>query len=302
MKRYLLMIVLLTLIIGVADGQSAITPFSTRDGRFTVQMPGSNVEEDVSSTYTSTGTVKSSDGHSSYTISCKHYCGVFNKAEEQIRLLNANLEALKSADTKVIKESDLTIEEQYTGTTITHPGKEIVLESDFEMIQHRIYFVRDTFYQLTARSPKSTTIPPAYQIFFSSFRLGIDEKLAKKPIELSGNVGGVLGGVPGPIPGQESGTKGTTSQTEGTIKGNAIRLVQPPYPLLARNSRIQGSVEVEVTIDEEGNVIAAIARCGPPLLLSAAVNAARNSLFKPTTLSGVPVKVQGILTYNFYLQ
>jgi protein TonB len=49
-------------------------------------------------------------------------------------------------------------------------------------------------------------------------------------------------------------------------------------------------------------VIEAAVIGGHPLLRDAALQAARQWLFKPTELSGVPVKVQGVLTFNFTLQ
>jgi len=55
-------------------------------------------------------------------------------------------------------------------------------------------------------------------------------------------------------------------------------------------------------ISEEGRVISAEVVSGHPLLREAALQAAKQWTFKPTELSGVPVKVQGILTFNFALQ
>jgi periplasmic protein TonB len=61
-------------------------------------------------------------------------------------------------------------------------------------------------------------------------------------------------------------------------------------------------VTVQVLVDEAGNVISAQAVSGHPLLQSSAVAAARASKFSPTLLSGVPVKVSGVITYNFRAQ
>ena len=88
----------------------------------------------------------------------------------------------------------------------------------------------------------------------------------------------------------------------GVLQGNAIRKTQPPYPPIAKAARAQGAVQVAVTISEEGRVVSAEAVSGHPLLREAAVAAARQWTFKPTELSGQPVKVQGILTFNFTLQ
>jgi protein TonB len=78
--------------------------------------------------------------------------------------------------------------------------------------------------------------------------------------------------------------------------------VQPQYPPIAKAARASGAVQVQVTISEEGRVIDAAVVSGHPLLRDAAVQAARQWVFKPTELSGVAVKVQGVLTFNFTLQ
>ncbi|HEY8559144.1 MAG TPA: TonB family protein [Pyrinomonadaceae bacterium] len=85
----------------------------------------------------------------------------------------------------------------------------------------------------------------------------------------------------------------------GIINGKAKTLVKPAYPAAARAVRAEGAVNVQVTIDEEGSVIAAAAVSGHPLLRAAAVEAARASKFAPTVLSGQPVKVTGVIVYNF---
>jgi protein TonB len=70
---------------------------------------------------------------------------------------------------------------------------------------------------------------------------------------------------------------------------------------LAEAAQVSGPVVVEITVDEEGNVISARAVSGHPLLRDAAVEAARQWNFTPTTLQGEPVKVIGTLTFNFTL-
>jgi TonB family protein len=61
-------------------------------------------------------------------------------------------------------------------------------------------------------------------------------------------------------------------------------------------------VRVQIVIDENGNVISAAPVSGHPLLQGAAVAAARSSKFTPTKLSGMPVKVSGVIIYNFVAQ
>jgi protein TonB len=59
---------------------------------------------------------------------------------------------------------------------------------------------------------------------------------------------------------------------------------------------------VQVLIDENGNVVSAKAVSGHPLLQAVAVSAARQARFSPTKLSGQPVKVTGVIQYNFVAQ
>jgi TonB family protein len=87
----------------------------------------------------------------------------------------------------------------------------------------------------------------------------------------------------------------------GALNGRAISLPRPSYPPIAKAARASGTVVVQVTIDEEGNVISATAISGHPLLKAAAVQAANGAKFSPTTLQGQPVKVIGTINYNFFL-
>ena len=84
------------------------------------------------------------------------------------------------------------------------------------------------------------------------------------------------------------------------LNGRALELPQPEYPGAAAARRLQGIVVVKVEIDETGTVIGARDMCqGPPFLSEASVAAARKARFTPTKLSGVPVKVIGVIVYNF---
>ena len=85
----------------------------------------------------------------------------------------------------------------------------------------------------------------------------------------------------------------------GVLNGKAISLPLPPYPAAAKAVRATGTVNVQVTINEQGDVISASAVSGHPLLRQAAEQAAREARFAPTMLQGVPVSVTGVLVYNF---
>lgn len=85
----------------------------------------------------------------------------------------------------------------------------------------------------------------------------------------------------------------------GVLNGKAKSLAKPTYPAAARAVSAEGSVAVQVLVDEEGNVASASAVSGHPLLRQAAQQAALESKFAPTMLSGQPVKVSGVIVYNF---
>ena len=85
------------------------------------------------------------------------------------------------------------------------------------------------------------------------------------------------------------------------LTGAAVERKTPAYPPLAKQARIEGSVVVEVIISIDGRVEAVRALNGHPLLTSAAVEAARGWRFNPTILNGVPVRVTGLITFNFNL-
>ena len=87
----------------------------------------------------------------------------------------------------------------------------------------------------------------------------------------------------------------------GALDGKAINLPQPIYPVIAKPPRAQGTVVVEVIIDEAGKVISAKAVSGHPLLRAAAVQAAQGASFSPVLGKGLPVKVSGAISYDFIL-
>ncbi|HEY0099378.1 MAG TPA: energy transducer TonB [Pyrinomonadaceae bacterium] len=86
------------------------------------------------------------------------------------------------------------------------------------------------------------------------------------------------------------------------ISSKIITKPAPVYPAIARQTRVQGTVTVEILINEQGRVISAQATNGHPLLRAAAQSSAFQAKFSPTSISGQPVKVSGVITYNFILQ
>jgi TonB family protein len=93
----------------------------------------------------------------------------------------------------------------------------------------------------------------------------------------------------------------STPNTKDMVMGKAIYLARPLYSREAVSARISGIVRVKITIDEKGNVIAAKAETGNPILHQAAELAALQSKFSPTTLSGKPITVRASISWTFKL-
>jgi TonB family protein len=93
-----------------------------------------------------------------------------------------------------------------------------------------------------------------------------------------------------------------TSVTGDVLPGTATHKEAPPYHPAAKSRRLSGSVFIKVDIDETGVVTDAKILCGADLLAIPSREAALKWRFKPTIINGQPVKVRGILTFNFTLQ
>jgi TonB family protein len=111
---------------------------------------------------------------------------------------------------------------------------------------------------------------------------------------------------PEPPPNRSQSSPPSLNQTQTiqqvvdkVLEGNAITRVEPIYPPTARAVKAFGTVMVQITISETGIVIAAKAISGHHALRNAAVDAAYKWVFKPTTVDGAPIKVQGVLTFDF---
>lgn len=83
------------------------------------------------------------------------------------------------------------------------------------------------------------------------------------------------------------------------LNGKALSLPAPKYPAAARAVKAEGSVIVEVSVDEAGNITSAEAVSGHPLLKKESENAAFKAKIEPTLIDGKAVKTKGILVYKF---
>ena len=82
---------------------------------------------------------------------------------------------------------------------------------------------------------------------------------------------------------------------------NLIHQVNPEYPAVAREARIQGTVRFNVSISKEGLVENLRVESGHPLLVQSAMEAVRQWKYRPVLLNGLPVAVQTVVDVNFTL-
>jgi protein TonB len=144
----------------------------------------------------------------------------------------------------------------------------------------------------------------------------IKEEEAPPPAMAStGVVGGVPGGVPGGSMGGVMGSilsstpvavpKVATPQrvrvSQGVSAGLLVRKVNPNYPPLARQARIQGQVLLQAEISKDGSIQNLRLISGHPMLAPAAIEAVKQWKYKPYLLNGEPVEVETQVQVNFTL-
>lgn len=82
---------------------------------------------------------------------------------------------------------------------------------------------------------------------------------------------------------------------------NLIHKVDPEYPALARQARIQGTVRFDATIGKNGHIDNLQLVSGHPLLVAAATEAVKQWVYKPTLLNGNPTEVATTIDVTFTL-
>jgi bla regulator protein blaR1 len=86
------------------------------------------------------------------------------------------------------------------------------------------------------------------------------------------------------------------------MESRVIQRVPPVYPQNARTARVQGTVELGVTIGPDGRVLNVQQISGPAMLVMAAMDAVAQWVYEPFKLNGNPVAVQTTVVVNFVLQ
>jgi len=92
-----------------------------------------------------------------------------------------------------------------------------------------------------------------------------------------------------------------TSITADAAASVVTRSVQPEYPMLARQMRVQGSVILQALIGRDGMIQDLRVLSGPPILAGAAQEAVRQWHFKPHYVGAQPVETRASITVNFMI-
>jgi protein TonB len=144
----------------------------------------------------------------------------------------------------------------------------------------------------------------------------IKEEEAPPPVMASaGVVGGVPGGVPGgsmggvigsvlnstPVAVPKIATPQRVRVSAGVTQGLLVKRVQPAYPPLARQARIQGTVVLQAQISKAGDIENLQLISGHPMLAPAAIEAVKQWKYRPYLLNGEPVEVETQVQVNFTL-
>jgi TonB family protein len=126
-----------------------------------------------------------------------------------------------------------------------------------------------------------------------------------------GVAGGATGGVPSgmigsippppPPPRRQAAGEPSVSFSGKVMAGQIVTKVEPVYPPVAKNARVQGVVRLSVIIDQEGKVESIERIDGHPLLTSAAIDAVKQWVYKPAQIDGKPVRVKTEVDVTFTL-
>lgn len=123
------------------------------------------------------------------------------------------------------------------------------------------------------------------------------------PVGVPGKVGGA--GTTTPSDGVENAPPDDHPQPgvwiDHDTEPELIRAIVPEYPSIAREARVEGTVYVQALVGRDGAVAETIVRKGDPMLVEAAVQAARASRFRPATANGHAVAVWVMMPFRFVL-
>ncbi len=263
--------------------------FSTPEGGYSISLPGTpelKVQEQPFFGKFPQYFYHLNTGAVDYTVGYFDIMAQLDDPKTGGSLLDAELTQRleKNKDLKLLSEKAFNIGDSEGRAWLFKDGDRIIKQRSFisgtRYYQVTLSVPRNVAFQKGKPSSNPADLTEFYQLllkrFFDSFKLTV--------LPAATTPGGQKGIIRG-----------------GVINGKAISLPRPDYPMEAKAQRVQGTVSVEVIIDEDGKVISARAVSGPVLLRDASERAARKARFSSTKLSGLAVKVSGVVNFNFTL-
>lgn len=234
-------------------------------------------------------------GDSNYSVSYLDFPLAGRAREDADNILNVMAEnAVASSGAQLVSQSGYSLL-AYVGRTIK--AKTV----DSGILRFRLLLVGQRLYQIAVTTPgEQGTADGARKVYEKTANKFLDSfKLISGAVDeyLSLQREGILDRKK-----LESIGRKQEEVIPGVLGGKIISRSPPPYPPIARAAHATGTVVIALVVDEEGNVIAAQAMSGHPLLRGAAELSARGTRFEPTTLNGKPTKVYGTLTFTFNIQ
>lgn len=259
--------------------------FSSREGKFTVLLPGIpttgyrpiNSDSPTSVTYVTNLQTPSA----SYIIAYFDLPSIVSGSENAKKLIDETRDRiLKMYSLKLESENEISSADysQRALKMLTPSGKEFLTR--IHLVKQRVYHVSIVLLNKDAKSSEVAA-------YFESFK-------------------------PMPLTDEEIRNLASSSQqendkaiprkikvSEAVLRNKAIKKIQPTYSAELKKAKISGVVQVRVMISEQGQVIEAEALNGPEQLRDTSVLAAKQWIFKPFVVGGYPVKVNSALTFEF---
>ncbi|HEX8456015.1 MAG TPA: energy transducer TonB [Pyrinomonadaceae bacterium] len=289
--------------------------FQSAPGRFSALLPGTPGEKvrreefPAGTIETHSYVLRNSNQSPQYNVMYFDFPAGAEIVVEPREVFNgARDEALKAVKGKLLEERE--------DNSIGYPGRFYKVRTADGLMRIKAFIVKTRFYNLSYTTEgktesASTRLHDEWAAkFLDSFRLLSEQELAKFEGEVDRLLKSlrerneVVIGVCAEGTGCEAVPSGSVpaNVNQGRVEsGRILSQPQPVYPPIAKAARAQGVVKVQVIVDESGKVIAAQVLGGHPLLQAAAVKAAREVAFAPTLLDGKPVKIAGVITYDFVL-
>ena len=296
--------------------------FSSSEGGFSVQLPGTPVGKAVEA--------QTSNGRTtvhSFTLELKdsfyHVSYLDFPAEADPALAQKRLDVARDGmvarnkGTKMLSERELKLG--------SFSGREfLVLQDQSAFGVFRAYIVRNRLYEIALLAPtavvfdnrpissreedRSERFNTIANKFLESLEIPVatetmgEIELKLRELRKQDRYGNVRTVVCSTCDSPAPTTQAPSSEIGPVLNGRALKLATPAYPAIARSAHASGTVRVHILIDLDGNVAAAEIVDGHPLLRPAALQAARESKFTPTQFEGKTVMVSGIIVYNFQAQ